>query len=429
MALIKLNINSFKKDLGGIANRMVDNFVNKVERKLENAVEDAFAKGLKKIGLSNKVANEISSRFGDAFSVGQADKFFRTSTAEQNRVSSKQCVDNVLNKGAETVVDAQQKITIFTSKDAGLLSFPPDLNEDGYYMLMRFTEYARPSPQTIATRKTLRNFQLPVPRELKEQFGNNVDPKGMGTLAGGLADIGTDVFRGVGGEKATAQLPALAYSTAINAIQKLGEFGDVLAQFGGAVPNPHLQTIFSGVQMRTHNFQWTFSPRNATESRQLQQIIFELKKYSLPAFSNLGTAALQYPPLVDIELQPWKERGEELIKFKPCLVQNISVNYSPQGLPSFFKGTKQPTFIQLSIDFIETEIQTAYDYGTYGERKDENGNVIPADRADRASDVYNKLKNEAAESFPEIAEGISSATDYATDLIDKASTAAARANQ
>ena len=56
MALINLNIKSFKKDLGGIANRLVDKAVNKVEQKFENAVEDAFAKGLKKVGLSDAIA-------------------------------------------------------------------------------------------------------------------------------------------------------------------------------------------------------------------------------------------------------------------------------------------------------------------------------------------------------------------------------------
>jgi hypothetical protein len=414
MALINLNIKSFKKDLGGIANRLVDKAVNKVEQKLENAVEDAFAKGLKKIGLSDSVAGELSARFGDAFSNGQADKFFGTSTAEQNRVSSKDCVDNILNRQAETVVDAQQSISSKVQGNEGLLRFPPDYGE--YYMLMKFTEYARPSPQAVATRKGLRNFILPIPRELKEQFANNIDPKGMGVVTGGLADIGTNIFRGAG-EGAGKQLEALAYSAAVQAI---GDFGDVIGQFGGAVPNPHLQAIFNGVQMRTHSFQWTFSPRNAVESRELQQIIYELKKYSLPAFSNLGTAALQYPPLVDIELYPWMNDGDEyqLIRFKPCLVQNISVNYSPQGLPAFFKGTKQPTFIQISIDFMETEIQTAYDYGTK-----------KGDRNDQATALYNELKAAGAEQFPGIAAAVTEAGNYGTKLIETASASAKRANQ
>jgi hypothetical protein len=417
MALINLNINNFKKDAGGIANRLVDKVVNKVEQKLENAVEDVFAKGLKKVGLSDNIAGELSARFGDAFSVGQADRFFGTSTAEQNRVSSRDCVDNILNRGAETVVDAQQSIYSKVQADEGLLQFPPDIGE--YYMLMKLTEYARPSPQQVAVRKGLRNFILPVPRELKEQFTNNIDPKGMGTLAGGLADIGTDIFRGGGGENAKGQLEALAYSYAV---QKVGDLirgaDDAIGQFGGAVPNPHLQAIFSGVQMRTHSFQWTFSPRNAVESRQLQQIIYELKKYSLPAFSNLGTAALQYPPLVDIELYPWKKNNEDLIIFKPCLIQNISVNYSPQGLPAFFKGTKQPTFIQISIDFMETEIQTAYDYGTK-----------KGDRNDQATKLYQELKTAAADKFPGIADAVTEGVNYGTKLIDTASAAAQKANQ
>lgn len=416
MAIIKLNNDGLRKSKG-IASRLIDNVVNKVERKLENAVEDAFGKALKKIGLSDNIAGQLSARFGDAFSVGQADKFFGTSTSEQNRVSSKDCVDNILNRQAETVVDAQQSINSKIQADEGLLQFPPDIGE--YYMLMKFTEYARPSPQTVAIRKALRNFILPVPRELKEQFSNNIDPKGMGTLAGGLTDIGTDVFRGGGGENAKGQFDALAYSYAV---QKVGDLlkgaDDAIGQFGGAVPNPHLQAIFSGVQLRTHSFQWTFSPRNAIESRQLQQMIYELKKYSLPAFSNLGTAALQYPPLVDIELYPWKKNNEDLIVFKPCLIQSVSVNYSPQGLPAFFKGTKQPTFIQISIEFMETEIQTAYDYGTK-----------PGDRNDQATKLYEELKSASAEKFPGIAGAVSEAVDYGTKLIDTASAAAQRANR
>lgn len=415
MAIINLNINGFKKNLGGIANRLVNNAINKVEQKFENAVEDAFAKGLKKIGLSDTITSDLSARFGDAFSVGQADNFFGTSTAEQNRISSKKIVDNVLNLGAETAADAQQAITYKVQANTALLQFPPDIG--AYYMSLNFTEYARPSPQAPATRKSLKKFNLPIPRELKEQFSNIVDSKGIGVFTGGLADIGTDAFRGGkgAGGKAVGQLDALTYATAVQAI---GDYGDIIGQFGGAVPNPHLQNIFSGVQMRSHSFQWTFSPRNSVESIQLQQIIYELKKFSLPAFSNLGTAALQYPPLVDIELWPWKgKKGEDLIVFKPCMVQNISVNYSPQGIPAFFKGTNQPIFIQVSIDFIETEIQTAYDYGTNpGDR---------GERTDQVSKLYEQLKAEAP---PALAAVAASVSKFGTGIADVATVAAQKAN-
>ena len=59
MALVRVNIDSFKKDVGGLANRLVSNITNKLEDKLENAVEDLFAKALKKVGFSDRIAAEL----------------------------------------------------------------------------------------------------------------------------------------------------------------------------------------------------------------------------------------------------------------------------------------------------------------------------------------------------------------------------------
>lgn len=375
MALIKLNIDNFKKDLGGIANRLVDKVVNKVEQKLENAVEDAFAKGLKKVGLSDGVARELSARFGDAFAVGKADDFFKSSTSEQNRAAPKQIEDRVLAGVAETTLDAVQKINTTDITKQEVWQFPDQLGQ--YYMMLDFQSYHRPSPQMEAIFKRFRTIVLPVPRDLKENFDMSVGPKAQGA-AGGLADIATDVLRGAG-ENAQGQLFALLYSAAV---QKLETTGDIVGQTLGAVPNPHLQAIFDGVDLRTHTFQWTFAPRNPQESKNLQAIIKEIKKNSLPAYSTTGTAALQYPPMVEIRLMPW---GDDLIRFKKCLVKSVAINYAPAGLPSFFKGTRLPTMIQLEIQFLETEIQTAKDYGLVpGEREDGLENL--KDLIDKGSD-------------------------------------------
>jgi len=64
MALIRVNIDSFKRDAGGLVNRTLRNITNKLEDKLENAVEDLFSKALKKIGFSDRIAAELSARFG-----------------------------------------------------------------------------------------------------------------------------------------------------------------------------------------------------------------------------------------------------------------------------------------------------------------------------------------------------------------------------
>jgi len=365
MALIKLNINSFKKDLGGISNRLVDKVVNKVENKLENAVEDSFAKGLKKVGLSDSVARQISSRFSDSVAVGRADKFFQSSTAEQNRVSPRQIEEKLLAGSAETTLDAIQKINAQDIKSVNIMQFPDQLGK--YYIELDFQSYHRPSPQMEAIFKRFKTILLPIPRDLKESFELNVDGKPQGGM-GGVADLGVDLLRGAG-DKVSGTEFAIAYSFMTQALEQ--GTAEILGQALGAVPNPHLQAIFSGVELRTHTFQWTFAPRNPAESQTLKEIITEIKKNSLPAYSTTGTAALQYPPMVNIRLMPWAASGDDLIIYKKCLVKNVSVNYAPSGLPSFFQGSNLPTMIQVEIQFLETEIQTAKDYGLQkGERED-----------------------------------------------------------
>ena len=371
MALINLNIKSFKKDLGGIGNRLIDKALNKVEQKLENAVEDAFAKGLKKIGLSDATASKLSARFGDAFSNGRADDFFKKATSEQNRASPKEIEQRFLAGDSETTLDAIQKINSTDITQSLVMQFPDQMGH--YYMSLDFQSYERPSPQMQAVFKRFRTIQLPIPRDLKENFDLDVDQKAQGGLAGGLADLGTDLLRGAG-ENAGGEF-AILYAALAQKYE--GATADALGQSLGAVPNPHLQALFSGVQLRTHTFQWTFAPRNRTESRNLKAIINEIKKNSLPAYSTTGTAALQYPPMVDIKLMPWaSDPKEDLIKFKKCLIKSVSVNYAPSGLPSFFASqpgdtTKYPTMIQLELQMLETEIQTAKDYGLMdGERTD-----------------------------------------------------------
>ena len=116
----------------------------------------------------------------------------------------------------------------------------------------------------------------------------------------------------------------------------------------------------------------------------------------------MGTASLQYPPMVEIKLMPW---GNNLIRFKKCLIKSVSVNYSPSGLPSFFQGTREPTMIQLEIQLLETEIQTANDYGLEpGQRNDGleqfkdiiEENIEKAgfkDELDKVKNKYDQLKN------------------------------------
>jgi hypothetical protein len=44
-----------------------------------------------------------------------------------------------------------------------------------------------------------------------------------------------------------------------------------------------------------------------------------------------------------------------LYKFKPCVVESMSVNFAAGGQPSFFKNSNAPTEVQIDINFLEIE--------------------------------------------------------------------------
>jgi hypothetical protein len=143
-----------------------------------------------------------------------------------------------------------------------------------------------------------------------------------------------------------------------------------------------------------------------------------MKAYSLPSYSSLGTAALAYPFLCQPEL---KIAGTaQLIKFQPCLIQQIELNYSPQGIPAFFEGTSHPAFIECSITMLETQIQTSRDYGREGgDRISEGGDALfgglqkAIDKINNNPEGGNEIQTILSE-FQEIGNGILNPTATTT---------------
>lgn len=374
-------INKFKKASSKTPLEKISNEVTRdLERRLENSVNDFFTKALSKTGVSAGVSSILSARFGDALSNDLSDRYFRTSTVEQNRLTCEEIRDGVTPRYAETTSESIDRLENFAgaqglSKD--IYQFPSQIGK--YYMTMKFREYTRTAPQAGATLKFKNAVVLPIPRRLEENFGLDIN-----SSATGIFGAGADIIQTAFTENADANIvnsgatAAIAYSMVSNGLP--GDIKNIIGSYLGSVPNPHMAVFFNGVDMRKFRFEWTFAPRNPRESEDLQNIIRVLKQNSLPAFSTMGTAILQYPYLCMIEMHPWaKDKDRELIKFKPALLTDISFNYSPNGIPSFFEGTNLPTFISISLEFIETEYFTSNDYGRSG-RTD-----------DKITDLYDKI--------------------------------------
>lgn len=120
----------------------------------------------------------------------------------------------------------------------------------------------------------------------------------------------------------------------------------------GQAPNPYLVVTFDNPVLKTHQFQWKFSPQSQAETQTLANIIGLLKAASLPI--NNG-ALLGFPNVLTLKLVP---ADQFLYTFKPCVIENITINYSPSGVPSFFAGSNAPAEIEMVLALKEIEIWT-----------------------------------------------------------------------
>lgn len=375
-----LNVEAFVQDaakslLGKIAGNYITNFTN-----------SSLGETLASLGNTYDSIKSLGTISADSILNGAAKSFFTSSGL--NRVFGR----INLNPGEyESNIRPETKIG---QGGPGVLAFPDDLGK--YYMSFHFKKYVRPAPFVDAATQIVKSIYLPLPRELIEGHSLNLNAQPLGTV-GGLADMlqyaaaeqsgskdgaayaadGTVAgarAAGAAGAVAVSKSAILKKAVALGMIAGVnGETGRVIGQTIGGAVNPNLSVSFEGPTLREFNFNWDFSPENADESDALKEILNEMKKLSLPALAQEQSAMfLAYPHIVEVRIHP-----DDLIPYKQCLVKSININYSPNGIPSFFKGTRAPTSITLSLNVQEIEYFLSEDFGgTSGEKADDMMNRL-----------------------------------------------------
>lgn len=246
--------------------------------------------------------------------------------------------------------------------------FPPDIGD--YFILFSFYEYDRPTATVAPKKKKTMSVSLPLPQNLTESFLMQYEQVDIGQLAtmaqnaaqGGLSSAaeGMDA-KEIGKAVAGSSTGQAIVRKAIGA--DLAKDATNAAQIsGGFAPNPHIGLMFKGVNIRApHQFTYRLSPKNEKESIQIREIVRKLKYVMHPARAG-GSLNFNYPDLCDITIT--RPRGEDylLYKFKPCFLESMNVNYAPNGVPTFFAGTRHPTDIEITMVFKEAQIFTREDF-------------------------------------------------------------------
>jgi hypothetical protein len=283
------------------------------------------------------------------------------------------------------------------------MSFPKDIGEHG--MLLKFSKYKFGSLGSI-TGENIGSILLPIPSNIRESYSVEVGPTGTGLLGtlgaealngaasassiinslantesgslisdpaaaanyfmkSGLASTIAGAAGGIAGGVGGAVIGTLAGQGVTG-----GALGDALSLASGTALNPHTTVMFRGMNLRSHNFEWAFSPRSQSEGEVLRKIIRAVKRNTLPSYQSAGgersgtaldRVLLRYPSVVDISFVGLDQ--SYFFEFKTCMITQVEVDYSQNG-NAFFAGPAgaKPVMIRFAINLMESKIHTAEDF-------------------------------------------------------------------
>lgn len=267
--------------------------------------------------------------------------------------------------------------------------FPPDLS-DQYYIRFALYDYSR---MTVGDNKKFTDsphttIRLPIPSNLIDAINLAYADVNMGQFGGAVyesfvgggtsSDFKNRSWSENAGQGMDSILKAFEDSGFQQALMRRAAssmdpgIGTAFDLATGTAPNPHVAVAFTGVALKRYQFSWKFSPNNVEESKHLHEIIRTIQSSSLP--TKQGNFMLGFPNVVNVEMSP-----NNLFIFKKMMIDNVAVNYAPNGVPSFFANKsgptedstnfggqaylneRYPTEIQLSISLREIDIHTAND--------------------------------------------------------------------
>ncbi len=136
-------------------------------------------------------------------------------------------------------------------------------------------------------------------------------------------------------------------------------FSAVVDKEKGEVRNPNTEMVFTGVPMRTFNFPFEFAPKNEKEKDSIQKIIELFKFHMMP--EKRGEGFLKVPSEFQITYMYKDGANMYIPKISRCVLKDMSVDYSPEGVFTTFKGDEKgahPVLTKMDLTFNETEIMT-----------------------------------------------------------------------
>ncbi len=135
----------------------------------------------------------------------------------------------------------------------------------------------------------------------------------------------------------------------INSILE-NEAAKFLLNKAGYVFNPQAQMLFKGINFRTFNMNFTFTPYSKKEAEDVKKIIKLLRSHAAPRKVNSLAGMFFVPPSIfGIEFKFNGVDNSYLNRVSDCVIEDIDVNYTPNGWAAYADGAPVQTNVTITF--------------------------------------------------------------------------------
>lgn len=156
---------------------------------------------------------------------------------------------------------------------------------------------------------------------------------------------------------AAKQIPGLG--KAVGAVSSIINSGParLLAKGSGVAFNPQQQLLFDGIDFRTYQMSFTFTPYSKQEAQTVAKIVKMFKMHAAPRLAE-GTAGMFFvpPSTFNLDFMFNGKMNRNVGRVAESVIEGIDVNYSPNGFSTFGDGA--PVQTTLTLNFKEIELVT-----------------------------------------------------------------------
>jgi hypothetical protein len=256
------------------------------------------------------------------------------------------------------------------------VTFPSDLISAGgrnHYIDFKFQKYEKRSVSQQTFDRFDGNIKLPLPNSLHDNMSVSYSDADLSPVVGAVTEqlarerpssaedvqgrfnsLTAQIGEGVGDIASAAGVQATFGAAATMATGGAA----VLSNLTGTSINPFQTVLFERPAFKTHQFSWRLIPRSEQESGIIKDIIKMFQYHMLPGITDASALLFTYPETVRITLYP---SDEFLYRFKPCVIENVSVNYAPGVSPAFYRRSNAPVAVDITIQLKEIEYWTKRD--------------------------------------------------------------------